>query len=50
MKFDIHPRRTQVMRRLSKAVDRVIVAKTQADKDLAKRWAAAWAFAAGLRT
>lgn len=49
MKRDRHQRTAYAMRRMSKAVDRVIVAKDQAAKARAARWAAAWGMASGIR-
>lgn len=48
MKKDIHQRRAFALRRVSRAVDRMIVATAQIDKERAARWVQAWARVAGL--
>lgn len=48
MKRDKHQRIAYAWRRLSKAVDRAVIAKTELDKNQAKKWAKLWAKAAKL--
>lgn len=45
---DIHQRRAYAARRVSLAVDRMILAMQPADEQQAMRWAKAWAKRAGL--
>lgn len=42
MNTDNHQKRAYALNRMSRAVDRVIVAKTDADKTKAGRWVNAW--------
>lgn len=37
-----HRRRAYAMRRVSRAIDRLIVAKTEAERAQAERWIALW--------
>ena len=46
---DPRQRQLYAMRRMSLAVDRMIIAKDKVQKDQAKRWAAAWGTASGIR-
>lgn len=46
---DIHQRRAYAMRRLTKAVDRAIVAQSMDERLKASHWADAWAVLAGVR-
>ena len=48
MRRDKNQRRAYALARLSKAVDRAILAKSDQAKEPAKKWAAAWARAAGI--
>ncbi|WP_176318012.1 hypothetical protein [Burkholderia vietnamiensis] len=48
MRRDTHQRRAYALRRMSKAVDRVICGRTESDKARASRWAVAWARVAGV--
>lgn len=45
---DIHQRRAYAARRLSLAVDRIIVAASKPDRDKVKLWANVWARRAGM--
>lgn len=45
---DAHQRKAYAMRRMSAAVDRVIVGRGDTDK--ARRWVRAWAWHAGVRS
>jgi hypothetical protein len=45
---DIHQLRAYSARRLSRAIDRMILATQPADEQQAMRWAKAWAQRAGL--
>ena len=47
---DVHQRRAYAERRASLAVDRVIVAKSRAERDRASLWARAWGARAGWRS
>jgi hypothetical protein len=42
MRRDKHQRKAYALRRLSKAVDRSINAKSDDEKAMAKKWAQAW--------
>lgn len=50
MKRNKNQRTAYAMNRLSKAVDRVITAKSQQEKAMGRQWAALWAKAAGIKT
>lgn len=45
MRSTRYQKRAYAMRRLSRAVDRMIVSKTEADKARAARWVMAWKLA-----
>jgi len=49
MRRDKEERKAYALRRLSKAVDRVITAKSDQVDVTARRWAELWAKAAGLK-
>lgn len=49
MRRDKHQRQAYALRRLSKAVDRTITAKSDQLKVTARRWAELWAKAAGVK-
>lgn len=44
-----HERRTYAARRMSLAVDRLIVAVNMKEKEFAAKWIAAWSIVAGIR-
>jgi hypothetical protein len=48
MRRNRHQRKAYALARLSRAVDRSILAKSSQAKEQAQKWAAAWAKAAGL--
>lgn len=48
MRKTIFERQAYALRRLSRAVDRVILATDEKVKDQAKKWAAVWSKKAGL--
>jgi hypothetical protein len=48
MRKDRYQRKAYAMRRMSLAVDRVIVARLDSDKHRASRWVRAWASVAGV--
>lgn len=49
MMRDKYQRRAYAARRMSGAVDRLILAATTTDKEQARRWVEAWRLAAGIR-
>lgn len=50
MKKDRHQREAHALRKLSKAIDRMITASTNSEKARAAQWAKAWATIAGINT
>lgn len=49
MKRDFFQRRSYAARRMSKAVDRVILATHAADREKARKWVEAWRIVGGIR-
>lgn len=49
MKRDIYQRRSYAARRMSKAVDRFILASDFVERDKARKWVEAWRNASGIR-
>jgi len=49
MKRDINQQRAYAMRRMTLAVDRVMLATTKAEQERLKRWVQVWAIRGGMR-